>query len=236
MDHCGQAEHRLHNHNSNLTGPSSPFLIPQQHGLKRRRTTSHPARPEAPEAAKIPEPPEEAQAAEKDEPTISKPILCSNKGEWNKAIERKHIIEFCKPGGGRLTLDFVTLGMSFIGECSDLIFLSFHQTKKQGERESFQNPALETIGGVMFQRSSWWNQAHLFSKAGSFAALGARLFRQGLSADLVGLFVNEVFDESPKLRDEILSWGTACIFRPPPERLMAKIWNKYLAMQDDQGK
>lgn len=153
MDHSRQAEHRLHNNNSNLSGPSSPILLSQQRGLKRRR--SYLARLEALEAAEIPGPPEEAQAAEKDEPTVSKPGICASGGESMELFTRRCMKEFCKPGGGKMTLDFVTLGMSFIGECSDLIFLSFHQTKKQGDkRESFKNPALETIGGVMFHRSS----------------------------------------------------------------------------------
>lgn len=65
--------------------------------------------------------------------------------------------------------------------------------------------------------------------------MGARLFRQGKSAELVGLFVNQVFDESPKLSDEILSWGTENVFCKPPEGLTSKIWNDYLALQEDSG-
>lgn len=74
------------------------------------------------------------------------------------------------------------------------------------------------------------------SKAGAFAAMGARLFRQDVSSGLVGLFVNEVFDEHPKLRDELISWGMNCKFRKPPESLTARSWNDDLAMQQNQGK
>lgn len=66
--------------------------------------------------------------------------------------------------------------------------------------------------------------------------MGARLFRQDISSSVVGLFVNEVFDEHSKLRDELISWGMHCIFRKPPESLTARSWNNYLAIQEDRGK
>lgn len=52
----------------------------------------------------------------------------------------------------------------------------------------------------------------------------------------MALFVNEVFEESPKLKDEILSWEMDFVFRELPESLSTKTWNEHLAIQEDQGK
>lgn len=60
-------------------------------------------------------------------------------------ITIKYLQEFCKPGGGILTMDFCTLGTSFIGECSDLILLSLHQTKNEEKRRSLLELQLLTL-------------------------------------------------------------------------------------------
>ncbi|MCJ1468595.1 hypothetical protein MMC07_007224 [Pseudocyphellaria aurata] len=62
--------------------------------------------------------------------------------------------------------------------------------------------------------------------------MGARLFRQGISSKFVGFVANEVFDEFPNLKNDLLWWRTACVLRARPEGLTAKGWNEYLAIQE----
>lgn len=69
----------------------------------------------------------------------------SEQTELELHITVKYIKEFCKPGGGILTMDFCTLGMSFTGECSDLIRKSLHQTKNAEKRGSLLEFQLLTL-------------------------------------------------------------------------------------------
>lgn len=133
-------ECRLHN-NSNLTGPSSPFSTPPRGLKRRRRSTNHRDGERAPEVAIVPIESAEAIPAKNiydDARTYSLDLgngdevngpESAGPGKPKRPYPLNYIKEYCKLGGGALTLDFCTLGMSFIGECPKLIFPPPHQTK-----------------------------------------------------------------------------------------------------------
>lgn len=135
-----------------LSGPISvPYpkgrkCTPQQPSLEASVADTIPEAPRVPEEAKAATNAAAAAAGDDDAPSgeanIRKhfctcPLIPENSSSitpadqkmFDENISLKYGQEFAKPGGGLLTLDFVTLGMSFIGECSELIFLSFYQTE-----------------------------------------------------------------------------------------------------------
>ncbi len=63
--------------------------------------------------------------------------------------------------------------------------------------------------------------------AGSWAALGARLFRKPPSSVLVGWVVHRGSDFPRELEQEICSWQTRCNFIRTPERLTTRGLNHY---------
>ncbi len=123
-------------------------------------------------------------------------------------------MELYKPGGGLSTMDFCTLGMFIIGGSAGryilITLLSNHQTIDEIWYPPPKPPVLGIMGG-----------------AGSWAALGARLFRRPPSSVLVGWVVHAGSDFPRKLEQEICSWQTRCDFVKTPERLTTRGFNHY---------
>ncbi|TQN70427.1 hypothetical protein CSHISOI_05097 [Colletotrichum shisoi] len=63
--------------------------------------------------------------------------------------------------------------------------------------------------------------------AGSYGALGARLFSPPPNASSVGWIVDMGSDFPLSLTDLISSWGTSVVLRDDPERLTTRGWNGY---------
>ena len=63
--------------------------------------------------------------------------------------------------------------------------------------------------------------------AGSWAALGARLFRKPPSSVLIGWTVHAGSDFPDELEDEIGSWQTHCDLVRTPARLTTRGFNRY---------
>lgn len=65
--------------------------------------------------------------------------------------------------------------------------------------------------------------------AGSYAALGARLFSPAPHASKsVGWIVDQGSDFPPAMTDLINSWSTSCLFRHDDNRLTTRAWNGYV--------
>lgn len=64
--------------------------------------------------------------------------------------------------------------------------------------------------------------------AGSYSALGARLFSPGpLSSKTVGWIVDQGSDFPPSITAQINTWQTSALFRHDPSRLTTRAWNGY---------
>ncbi|KAF2666609.1 PfkB family carbohydrate kinase-like protein [Microthyrium microscopicum] len=63
--------------------------------------------------------------------------------------------------------------------------------------------------------------------AGSYSALGARLFSPPPLSKSVGWIVDCGSDFPKNIRDTIDSWKTSCLLRETPERLTTRGWNEY---------
>lgn len=63
--------------------------------------------------------------------------------------------------------------------------------------------------------------------AGSYSALGARIFSSPPTSKSVGWIVDCGSDFPLDLRETIASWNTGVVFRETPERLTTRGWNGY---------
>jgi hypothetical protein len=63
--------------------------------------------------------------------------------------------------------------------------------------------------------------------AGSYSALGARMFSPPPTSKGVGWIVDCGSDFPPELRESIAHWQTGAILRETPERLTTRGWNGY---------
>ncbi|KXJ95396.1 Ribokinase-like protein [Microdochium bolleyi] len=63
--------------------------------------------------------------------------------------------------------------------------------------------------------------------AGSYAALGARLFSPPPSSRSVGWIVDKGSDFPDSVEEAILAWDTSVLLRPTPDRLTTRGWNGY---------
>ncbi|KAJ8106006.1 hypothetical protein ONZ43_g7208 [Nemania bipapillata] len=68
--------------------------------------------------------------------------------------------------------------------------------------------------------------------AGTYSALGARLFSPPPRAGSVGWIVDKGSDFPPDLETLISSWGTSVLLRETPERLTTRGWNGYNGQQN----
>ncbi|KAI1130542.1 Ribokinase-like protein [Nemania abortiva] len=68
--------------------------------------------------------------------------------------------------------------------------------------------------------------------AGTYSALGARLFSPPPHAGSVGWIVDKGSDFPPDLEALISSWGTSVLLRETPERLTTRGWNGYNGQQN----
>ncbi|KAI0099928.1 Ribokinase-like protein [Nemania sp. FL0031] len=68
--------------------------------------------------------------------------------------------------------------------------------------------------------------------AGTYSALGARLFSPPPQAGSVGWIVDKGSDFPPALEALISSWGTSVLLREDPERLTTRGWNGYNGQQN----
>ena len=64
--------------------------------------------------------------------------------------------------------------------------------------------------------------------AGSYAALGARLFREPPSSTLVGWVVHAGSDFPTELEQEIRSWQVSSNILSTPGRSTTRAWNRYI--------
>ena len=108
-------------------------------------------------------------------------------------------------------MDFCTLAMLIIGI---------------GSRHSHNATADERLDDIYFPipRAPVMG---ILGGAGSYAALGARLFRQAADSRLVSWTVHTGSDFPEELRQEIDSWRTSCNFISTPERLTTHALNIY---------
>lgn len=63
--------------------------------------------------------------------------------------------------------------------------------------------------------------------AGSYSALGARLFSPPPTSKTVGWIVDQGSDFPPSITAEITRWQTSALFRHDPSRLTTRAWNGY---------
>jgi hypothetical protein len=63
--------------------------------------------------------------------------------------------------------------------------------------------------------------------AGSYSALGARLFSPPPVSKTVGWIVDQGSDFPPAIASEIASWQTSALSRHDPSRLTTRAWNGY---------
>lgn len=63
--------------------------------------------------------------------------------------------------------------------------------------------------------------------AGSYAALGARLFCPPPRSKSVGWIVDAGSDFPEEIRESIRQWDTRCLLRESSERLTTRAWNGY---------
>lgn len=63
--------------------------------------------------------------------------------------------------------------------------------------------------------------------AGSYSALGARIFSPSPESRSVGWFVDCGSDFPDELRDYIASWDSGALIRETPDRLTTRGWNGY---------
>ncbi|KAJ4422282.1 hypothetical protein N0V82_003037 [Gnomoniopsis sp. IMI 355080] len=76
-------------------------------------------------------------------------------------------------------------------------------------------------------------QKDILGGAGSYSALGARLFSPApLASKTVGWIVDQGSDFPPAITTLIDSWGTSALMRHDPSRLTTRGWNGYV---DEQG-
>ncbi|QIX01333.1 hypothetical protein AMS68_006850 [Peltaster fructicola] len=96
-----------------------------------------------------------------------------------------------------VSIEFCTLGMFIIDEIHP----------PPGAKDA--TPQLNVVGG-----------------AGTYSAIGARLFSPGSSAASVGWIVDEGTDFPPEIRQALLSWQTSLVLRPR-NGLTTRGWNGY---------
>ncbi|GKT59028.1 MAK32 protein [Colletotrichum tofieldiae] len=106
-------------------------------------------------------------------------------------------------------VDFVTLGM-FIIDLSTQFPHSLTETEDEIHFLPPTPPVYDILGG-----------------AGSYGALGARLFSPPPHASSVGWIVDKGSDFPQSLTNLISSWGTSVVLRDDPERLTTRGWNGY---------
>lgn len=116
---------------------------------------------------------------------------------------------------GRVGIDFVTLGMFIIGPSSPpSLLLAKYGANKRADEIHFpppQPPVRDIPGG-----------------AGSFSALGARIFSPSPQASRsVGWIVDCGSDFPPQLRQYLTDWETYCVMRSTPHRLTTRGLNGY---------
>ncbi|KAH6631958.1 Ribokinase-like protein [Chaetomium tenue] len=63
--------------------------------------------------------------------------------------------------------------------------------------------------------------------AGTYSALGARLFSPPPTSKTVGWIVDQGSDFPPTIASELTSWQTSALFRHDPSRLTTRAWNGY---------
>ncbi|KAI3322192.1 Ribokinase-like protein [Xylariaceae sp. AK1471] len=68
---------------------------------------------------------------------------------------------------------------------------------------------------------------NILGGAGTYSALGARLFSPPPRSGSVGWVVDKGSDFPPDLEAEIASWGSSVLLRETPERLTTRGWNGY---------
>ena len=66
---------------------------------------------------------------------------------------------------------------------------------------------------------------NLMGGAGTYAALGATLCAP--SPNMVSFIVDAGSDFPARMRTELESWGTSCLFREDPSRITTRAWNGY---------
>ena len=73
---------------------------------------------------------------------------------------------------------------------------------------------------------------NIIGGAGSYSALGARLFSPGSEAKKVGWIVDKGSDFPNSIENTIKSWKTSCSFRNDGTRLTTRGWNGYDASEN----
>lgn len=68
--------------------------------------------------------------------------------------------------------------------------------------------------------------------AGSYSALGARLFSPPPLSKSVAWIVDAGTDFPAAIRQTIDKWDTSCLLRETPERLTTRGWNEYGANEN----
>ncbi|KAK4140653.1 uncharacterized protein C8A04DRAFT_31830 [Dichotomopilus funicola] len=74
---------------------------------------------------------------------------------------------------------------------------------------------------------------NILGGAGSYSALGARLFSPPPSSKTVGWIVDQGSDFPPSITTQINSWETSAVFRHDPSRLTTRGWNGYTDENSD---
>lgn len=109
------------------------------------------------------------------------------------------------------SIDFCTLGMFIIGNLEQMTCMSLaHAAIDEIEFAPPKAPVKDILGG-----------------AGSYSALGARIFSPPPKSKSVGWIVDCGSDFPTELRDVIARWDTGAVIRETPKRLTTRGWNGY---------
>lgn len=135
---------------------------------------------------------------------------------------------------------------ALLGTAAALTFICFHQLKQllllwlpylskslrlaDKELKQITNNAPQDHIEYLPPRPA---ETDILGGAGSFSALGARLFSPGpLTSKTVGWIVDQGSDFPPAVTNLIDSWETSALLRADPNRLTTRGWNGYI---DDHG-
>lgn len=129
-------------------------------------------------------------------------------------------------------IDFVTLGMFIIGELLAFIFRSriLASIRSHLLASIFphgQRPKADHLEDDIDFIPPKLSVENILGGAGSYSALGARLFSPPPLSSSVGWVVDKGSDFPPSAATLIDTWGTSAVMREDPKRLTTRGWNGY---------
>lgn len=114
---------------------------------------------------------------------------------------------------------------ALLGVVASLSFVYFHKTKHSTPRHHADTSSKDDIEYPPPRPP----QKDILGGAGSYSALGARLFSPGPDeSKTIGWIVDQGSDFPPAVTSLIQSWETSALMRHDPDRLTTRGWNGYV--------